>query len=158
MGKTLLESGKGVLTQKGMLFINEQNPYCEIYDGEVFPPHKYNTKLVGVTIAYGGRTEIIFLPDIPIAIDKTLKRLGATSIDDCTVDLYDTHLQHKLWLNKLSEIFWKEGLYSVNHVLNQMRSIKFYRELDKLWAAKEYAEIEDSKSIARLAKNITYFH
>lgn len=37
IGRELLESGRGKITEYGILFVNEEIPFDEVYDGKVFP-------------------------------------------------------------------------------------------------------------------------
>lgn len=117
IGKALMESGKGVLVHNGILFENPENQYEEIYDGEVFPQYMYEDKLMEATIEYGVRIETIYLPEIPLAIDKAVKRLGAGTLDKCTVNIDDVHLENEDWTKVLKVILHKEGLYAANDIL-----------------------------------------
>lgn len=41
VGRNLLTSGKGIPTEHGLLFENEEVPFKQIYDGTTFPPYLY---------------------------------------------------------------------------------------------------------------------
>ena len=57
IGRQLLASGKGVPTDYGLLFENEEVPLRQVYDGTVFPPYLYRSDAVATcTLEYGGRT------------------------------------------------------------------------------------------------------
>lgn len=157
IGKALIETGKGILVHNGVLFENPENQYEEIYDGEVFPQYMYEDKLMEAAIEYAGRIETVYLPEIPLAIDKAVKRLGAGTLDKCTVNIEDVHLENEYWTEVLKGILHKEGLYAANDVLNSVYGIKLDGELDKLQAVMEYAEVWDSESIQKLAANINCF-
>ena len=47
VGMELLKSGRGVFTQKGLLF-REDKPLEELYDGQVFPYFAYNASIVDI--------------------------------------------------------------------------------------------------------------
>lgn len=90
IGRELLNSGKGVFTDKGLLFV-EDKPIEEVYDGQVFPAFAYNPSVTSVDIEYNGKSETVFLPDSDLAIGKAVSRLGAPFLEDCkyTADLYN---------------------------------------------------------------------
>lgn len=41
LGRELVHSGKGVFTEHGLLFVDENTPFQKLYDGQVFPPYVY---------------------------------------------------------------------------------------------------------------------
>ena len=85
-GKKLIDSGKGIDTEYGKLFVNE-----EIFNGTALPPYYCDPNaIVSVEVSFMGQTELVDLPNEDIAIKKTLARLGANSISDCklTIDGY----------------------------------------------------------------------
>ena len=57
-GTKLLESGKGIDTEYGKLFINEDIPFEEKFNGTTLPPYLYNGSPVTVDIGYMGSTEM----------------------------------------------------------------------------------------------------
>lgn len=60
-GTKLLESGKGIDTEYGKLFINEDIPFEEKFNGTTLPPYLYNGSPVTVDIGYMGSTEMVEL-------------------------------------------------------------------------------------------------
>ena len=86
-GMKLLDSGKGIDTEYGKLFINEDIPFEENFNGTTFPPYLYNGSPVAVDIGYMGLTETVELPCEDIAIKKALCRLGTDDILDCKVEV-----------------------------------------------------------------------
>ncbi len=92
MGKELLESGKGIATQYGLMFHNEEIEEDIAYNGKTFPPYYCSgDTVVSVALKYEDNEEYVYLPCEDISIEKALKRLGAPSIDDCerSVDWLD---------------------------------------------------------------------
>ncbi len=86
-GMKLLESGKGIDTEYGKLFVNEEILFEENFNGTTLPPYLYNGSPVAVDIGYMGLTEMVELPCEDIAIKKTLCRLGADSVGDCKIEI-----------------------------------------------------------------------
>ena len=82
-GKKLIDSGKGIDTEYGELFVNEEIPYEEIFKGTALPPYYCDPNaIVSVEVGFMGQTELVDLPNEDIAIKKALARLGASSIGD----------------------------------------------------------------------------
>lgn len=86
-GTKLLESGKGIDTEYGKLFINEDIPFEEKFNGMTLPPYLYNGSPVTVDIGYMGSTEMVELPCEDISIKKAVCRLGADSASDCKIEI-----------------------------------------------------------------------
>ncbi len=85
-GGKLLDSGKGIDTEYGKLFINEDIAFEENFNGTTFPPYINDPDaFVMVEIGYGGLFEYAEMPCEDIAIKKALCRLGADDILDCDV-------------------------------------------------------------------------
>ena len=90
-GKKLINSGKGIDTEYGKLFVNEEIPFEEIFKRTALPPYYCDpNSVVSVEVSFNGETELVDLPNEDIAIKKALARLGANSIGDCelTIDGY----------------------------------------------------------------------
>ncbi|MDE6725546.1 MAG: hypothetical protein K2J79_08065, partial [Ruminiclostridium sp.] len=90
-GKKLIDSGKGIDTEYGKLFVNEEISFEEIFKRTALPPYYCDpNSVVSVEVSYNGETELVDLPNEDIAIKKALARLGADSICDCelTIDGY----------------------------------------------------------------------
>ena len=60
IGRKLLASGRGVFTERGLLFV-EDKPIEEAYDGKIFPGFAYQSFIVNVDVEYKGRFESLFL-------------------------------------------------------------------------------------------------
>ena len=138
-GTKLLESGKGIDTEYGKLFINEDIPFEEKFNGTTLPPYLYNGSPVTVDIGYMGSTEMVKLPCEDISIKKAVCRLGADSASDCKIeistftDLPDDLRDKVMAIEKNKDIFGLNVLlktvdFSVKH--EKPKSI-FYREMSK---------------------------
>lgn len=156
MGRDLLTSGNGIITDYGMLFPNEGKVFDEVYDGQVFPVQYHDDdSLVDVCMDYGGKTEVVFLPNHPIAITKALRRLGADSIGDCGLSLYDFSVDNPQWCERFREMISNEDIFGINSLAAAINAADI--DLNKLWSLAEYAQVEDAVELAQLAQHIDYF-
>lgn len=96
IGKDLIDRGLAQITERGLLIYNPFDELEEVYDGHTFPEYYYNNSLLSLNAEYGGRTELLQLPDEALAIKKAIDRLGAPSAEDCsyTVTLYSLFHNH----------------------------------------------------------------
>ncbi len=116
-GMKLLESGKGIDTEYGKLFINEDIPFEENFNGTTFPPYLYSGSPVAVDIGYMGLTEMVELPCEDIAIKKALCRLGADSVGDCKIEISTfTDLPDNL-RGKVMAIEKNKDIFGLNELL-----------------------------------------
>lgn len=116
-GTKLLESGKGIDTEYGKLFINEDIPFEENFNGTTFPPYLYNGSPVTVDIGYMGSTEMVELPCEDISIKKAVCRLGADSVGDCKIEISTfTDLPDDL-RDKVMAIEKNKDIFGLNELL-----------------------------------------
>lgn len=138
-GTKLLESGKGIDTEYGKLFINEDIPFEEKFNGTTLPPYLYNGSPVTVDIGYMGSTEMVELPCEDISIKKAVCRLGADSASDCKIeistftDLPDDLRDKVMATEKNKDIFGLNVLLkTVDFSVKQEKPKSiFYREMSK---------------------------
>ena len=87
-GRKLLDSGKGIDTGYGTLFINEEFPFKDVFNGTTFPAYYCESNSVlSVELGFSNQTELVELPCEEVAIKKALCRLGADDILDCKVEV-----------------------------------------------------------------------
>ena len=154
-GRELIQSGKGVFTEHGLLFVNENTPFQKLYDGQVFPPYVYDSDVLCIARAdYNGKSEYLYLPCEEKAIDKALARLG-TALENAKITLEDFSVNNSKWFDRLKQIAADEGVYELNGLANAINSAD--TDLKKLWLVAEYAEVEEAGQLARLAENIGFF-
>lgn len=154
-GRELIQSGKGVFTEHGLLFVNENTPFQKLYDGQVFPPYVYDSDVLCIAMAeYNGRSEYLYLPCEEKAIDKALARLG-TALENAKITLEDFSVNNPKWFERFKQIAADEGVYELNGLANAINSAD--TDLKKLWLVAEYAEVEEAGQLARLAENIGCF-
>ena len=151
-GRELIQSGKGVFTEHGLLFVDESTPFQKLYDGQVFPPYVYDSDVLCIARAdYNGKSEYLYLPCEEKAIDKALARLGAAP-ENAKITLEDFSVNNPKWFERFKQIAADEGVYELNGLANAINSAD--TDLKKLWLVAEYAEVEDAGQLARLAENI----
>ena len=81
-----MQSGTGIVTEHGILFVDEDVPFQELYDGQVFPPYLYDADILCTTKAeYHGKVEYLYLPCERAAIDKSIGRLGAPDAESVSI-------------------------------------------------------------------------
>ncbi|MCM1300061.1 MAG: hypothetical protein NC203_07785 [Firmicutes bacterium] len=117
-GRKLLDTGKGINTEYGKLFINKEIGFDECYSGGAFPPYCYNANtLADVQISYGGFTELIGLPCENIAIKKALLRLGAESEKDCEFEVDSGgEISDELW-EQIRVVEESKDIFGLNALL-----------------------------------------
>ena len=152
LGRELVNSGKGVFTEHGLLFVDENTPFQKLYDGQVFPPYAYDPDVLCIARAeYNGRSEYLYLPCEEKAIDKAFARLGAAP-ENAKITLEDFSVNNSKWFDRFKRIAADEGVYELNRLANAINSAD--TDLKKLWLVAEYAEVEEAGQLARLAENI----
>ena len=156
IGRELMNSGKGKMTEKGMLFEHEGAKFINEYDGHNFPEYLYDPCRIFVELKKEDRKEYLHLPTHELAINKALKRLGATNIDECSIKLEDKETDN-LWFERIQDITASENLYAANNVLRAVERAEKNNELDKLEAVINFADRYDSASIIKLEDNIDNF-
>lgn len=156
IGRRLMQSGTGIVTEHGILFVDEDMPFQELYDGQVFPPYLYDPGILCIAKAeYHGKVEYLYLPCERAAIDKAIGRLGAPNADSASIILDDFTVDNPHWMRCLREMTVSESIYDINHLMKAMNNADM--QLDKLTAVVEYAGVDDAKSIATLANNLGLF-
>ena len=154
-GRKLIQSSKGVFTEHGLLFVNENTPFQKLYDGQVFPPYVYDSDVLCIARAdYNGKSEYLYLPCEEKAIDKALARLDAAP-ENAKITLEDFSVNNPKWFERFKQIAADEGVYELNGLANAINSAD--TDLKKLWLVAEYAEVEEAGQLARLAENIGCF-
>lgn len=156
IGRKLLASGKGIPTNYGLLFENEEAPLQTVYDGTTFPTYYWRSDFVmGVIMEYNGKSELLCLPEEEIAIDKALKRLGAPDLLECTFKTDCFGDVDKCWQDRIESNLEIAGL----HEANILAEVLARHELDfgKLVRVTDYAEVVDGESIRKLADHLDDF-
>ncbi|WP_407385958.1 hypothetical protein [Ruminococcus sp.] len=151
IGRDLLNSGRGIFTEKGLLFV-ENKPLDEVYDGQVFPEFAYNAAIADVEIEYNGKMEILFLPDSELAFGKALNRLGAKYLEDCDCVMEILDPKYNNLSETLDQVFTNKGINELNRILKRMDDEEINPQ--KLAAAIEYTGVTSPHDIGVLMDNI----
>ena len=154
IGRELLNSGRGIFTEKGLLFI-EDKPLEEIYDGQVFPSFAYNRSIADVEIEYNGKLETVFLPDSELAISKAINRLGANNIEDCDCVMEILDPKFSNLSETFDQIFAINGINTMNEIFKRLDN----EDIDskKLAAAIDYAGVTSADDVGILIDYIDDF-
>ncbi len=156
IGRKLMQSGKGICMDQGLLFVNEDIPFSEEYDGQVFPPYLYDTDVLFIARAeYGCRTEYLYMPCENEAITKAFGRLGSENPDDVKIIIEDFNVDNPVWFERLCELAEKESIYDINTLAGAVSNADM--DLDKLARVAEYAGVGDAVSLTSLARNLDLF-
>lgn len=156
IGKDLLVLKKGIQTDYGTVFRNEEVEGREIYDGQVFPCYHYTgEELLCVEAEYKDKKEYLYLPDESMSITKALNRLGAEKPEDCTYQVEDFNADSKEWRARFERMVQSENIFDVNAVVKKINDADM--ELDKLEGVVKYTGDDSAKVIAKLAEHINNF-
>ena len=156
VGRNLLTSGKGIPTEHGLLFENEEVPFKQIYDGTTFPPYLYRGNEVAVVnMHYQGKTEYLYLPEEDISIERALKRLDAPCLGDCTMELEILNCPDKYWRDGLENNFEIAGLREANYLAEVLARENI--DLQKLLCVTDYSDVVAGEDIQKLADHLDDF-
>jgi len=104
LGRELIQSGNGIFTEHGLLFVDEDTPFVRDYDGQNFPAYVYEEMLCFIRAEYNGKIEFLYLPCEEEAIDKAFARLGAPTSDDVELSWEDICIESEKWTERFKEI------------------------------------------------------
>lgn len=156
-GRELIQSGKGIFTEHGMLFVDEDTPFQEMYDGEVFPFYLCNSDYVlTVILEYNDKQELISLPCEEIAIHKASKRLKAPNVDSLTLKLEGVRFHDSEWEQRFEDILREQGISEANLLCRTISNHDM--DLNKLSALVNYTNVEEVRDIIKLVENEDCFH
>lgn len=156
IGRELLTSHKGIQTDYGTVFRNEEAEAQEIYDGQVFPCYHYTgEELLCVEAEYKGKREYLYLPDEPMSITKALHRLGADKPEDCSYRVEDFNADSREWRERFEGMLQSENIFDINSAAEKINVANM--DFDKLEGIVKYAGDDSAKTIAKLAEYIDDF-
>lgn len=117
-GKKLLDSGKGIQTEYGLLFVNREIEFEDFYNGTTFPGYFCDPDAIAnVGIFYHGITEYVELPCEEIAIKKALCRLGAENIKACKLEVDSSRDLTDEWWTKIRSVENTKDIFGLNNML-----------------------------------------
>lgn len=155
IGKDLIDRGLAQITERGLLIYNSFDELEKVYDGKTFPEYYYNNSLLSLSAEYGGRTELLQLPDEALAIKKAIERLGAPAAEDCSYKVTFHNFKGDEWLDRVQEIIAKEGIYETNAMLKTLDAKGM--DWGKLSAVVELVSVHKASNIAFLAEHLDEF-
>ena len=117
-GRKLLDSGKGIQTEYGLLFVNEEVEFSEVFNGTTFPEYYCEPDAVAsVEITYSGLTELVELPCEDMTIKKALFRIGADDIKNCELDVDAIQdISDECW-EKIKAVKHTKDVFGLNNML-----------------------------------------
>lgn len=157
VGRELLESGKGKITEYGILFVNEEIPFDEVYDGKVFPEYYHKNCLCTAMIDYGEKTEYAYLPCEEQAIEKAFRRLDSSDFSCDSVRLVNCNIGNDVCKIIFEKILEDEGVFAVNELAETVNHFRTAEQWDKLSAVAELADVSGGKSMKKLASHLDSF-
>lgn len=116
------DAEKGVVTEHGMLFENDEVEYAEVYNGRTFPQFIYEDCLAVVEMKYGEDTEYVYLPCDDMEIFKAQMRLNVFYISSCENKILDTTLEGRR-KTRFEDALVKDGLYAANALANAIKQL-----------------------------------
>ena len=157
IGRELLESGKGKVSEYGILFVNEEIPFDEIYDGQVFPEYYYEACLCTAIMEYRGKTEYAYLPCEEQAIEKALRRMHSFRFSCESVRLLNCNIHNDVCKIIFEKILEDEGVFVANELAEAVSHFRTEDQWNKLAAVAELADVSDSKSLMKLVRHLDSF-
>lgn len=158
IGRELLSTGKGIPTNYGLLFRNEDVVFEDVYKGKGFPPYYYTGgEVLGMAIEKDGEQDYIYFPCEKTEIERTLKRIGAGDIIECSKNI-DYCGGDREWEEYFNDLLQKNDIESVNAIssaINRLGATEdaISENLYKLSAIMEFAGVTsaDTEKVIRLA-------
>ncbi|MDE7229695.1 MAG: hypothetical protein K2N56_04370, partial [Oscillospiraceae bacterium] len=153
-GKKLLDSGNGIQTEYGLLFVNEEKEFREVFNGRTFPVYYCDPNaVISVEITYNGLKELVELPTEDIAIKKALYRLGADSLAQCKLETSSQYDITSNWRNKITELEESKDLFALNAMLKSEDVLMkndsiFKKEITQRLSREEYNFSTENDEIA----------
>ena len=145
-GVKLLESGSGIETDYGKIYINKDVPFKEVFNGTTFPAYYCEMNSVAeIAIEYNNLIELVDLPCEDITIKKALCRLEVDGLKDCKILVDLTRDITDEWSDRISEVEKTKDLFGLNTLLKtedillkqQPESI-FQKEIARRLSEEEY--------------------
>ena len=158
IGRELLSTGKGIPTNYGLLFRNEDVAFETLYKGKGFPPYYYiGGEVLGVEIEKDGEKDYIYFPCEKTEIDRALQRIGASDIIECNKNI-DFCGGDEEWEDYFNGLLQKNDIESVNAISSAVSRLgatedAISENLYKLSAVMEFAGVTtaDTEKVIRLA-------
>ena len=154
--RELLERGNGILTDYGLLFINDEVPFEPVYNGVNFPEYWYEgMDKTGVELTYQDRKEYLYCPCEDESVEFALERLGADSVEQCGAEITCIPFGVKLG-ERVEGVLHNEGFHAFNAFCKRIEFLTT-DEQDKLEAVVLYADATTSDELTRITDHLNDF-
>ena len=154
--RELLERRTGILTDYGLLFINDEVPFEPVYNGVNFPEYWYEgMDKTGVSLTFRDRTEYLYCPCEPESVGFALERLGADRVEQCEATITCIPFGVKLG-ERVEGILHGEGFAAFNTFCKRIEFLTT-DEQDKLEAVALYADATTSDELTRITDHLNDF-
>lgn len=154
--RELLERGNGILTDYGLLFINDEVPFEPIYNGVNFPEYWYEgMDKTGVELTYQDRKEYLYCPCENESVEFALERLGVDDIAKCGAEITCVPFGVKLG-ERVEGVLHNEGFAAFNTFCKRIEFLTT-DEQDKLEAVVLYADATTSDELTRITDHLNDF-
>lgn len=151
-GMKLLDSGRGIDTDYGKIYINKDVPFKEKFNGTTFPAYYCEANSVAeIVIEYDNLTEFVELPCEDISIQKAMYRLCAENLNDCKITVDSTRDIPEEWAKKISAVEKTKNIFGLNKLLKTAdMSVKpeqpdsiFKKEVEQKLCGEGYTVMDD---------------
>ena len=157
----LINGGRGVITPYGVAYDNGMK-LEPVYNGHQFPSYLYDHSLLVLEITpkrglvEGSNPEYLYLPASEHQIERTLLRVGVTTLHDAKMRIDWDELPEKV-VNAL-ELDHLSGsdLPALNRMCQAIEPLK-EADMEKLNAVVLFAEAGDMMAVRQLAENLDLF-
>lgn len=154
--RELLERKDGILTDYGLLFINDEVPFEPVYNGINFPESWYEgMDKTGVCLFFGERTEYLYCPCENESVEFALERLGADRVEQCGAEITCIPFGVKLG-ERVEGVLHNEGFHAFNAFCKRIEFLTT-DEQDKLEAVVLYADATTSDELTRITDHLNDF-
>lgn len=154
----LLQSGRGILTEQGLLFKDENRPLELPYTGTTFPEYLFSPCMLVAEISCRGQTEYAYLPTERLAIQKALGRLGATSLQACEVRIESFDMSNPQFAEFCNHVLTTEGLPSLNHLCEIIANQVSAENFPNFYGAFAASGVDNAADAIRIAENVDSFY
>lgn len=156
LGESLVTSGNDTLTPYGTVFVNNL-PMNEVYNGQTFPQFFADSNdIIDITVGYGNNEEYLYLPCSRMAIDRAVHRLGASSIENCSIKELKMPNYSTDWISDIKSDYDSGDIPALNDLSSALTDMN-YSDIPMLVAVCDYAEVSDFTRAAILAENLGSF-
>lgn len=154
--RELLERGNGILTDYGLLFINDEVPFEQVYNGVTFPEYWYEgMDKTGVELTYQDRKEYLYCPCENESVEFALERLGVDDIAKCGAEITCVPFGVKLG-ERVEGVLHGEGFAAFNTFCKRIEFLTT-DEQDKLEAVALYADAKSADELTRITDFLNDF-